>query len=230
VSKLSFISDEAFSDLVDEVIAKFSKARLKAEKNFFSNAVDPFAAIFEASLNGLSIEEWFETETTRQVQKTLSNAVGEFHQKLLGSLDGWVDYGVGSGIDLRCESKSLVAEVKNKHNTMNSSSAEATFDKLANWLRYRDKGFTAYVVTVVPKSPTRFDKPWTHSTVLTPARNDIRIIDGASFYDLATGEPGSLALVYSELQKLLEIKMSDHTGKISMDPLTQSIFKKTFGA
>jgi len=229
MNTLSFVDDVVFSNLVDEVIEKFANARASAVRNFYSNSIDPFSAVFEAALNGISVEDWFEMETTRQIQKTLNNAVGTFHQKLLGSLEGWVDFGVGSGIDLRSARHKIVAEVKNKHNTMNSSSAEATFEKLSNWLRYRDKGFTAYVVTIVPKTPEPLDRAWTHSASIAPARPDIRIIDGRSFYALATGDSNALFKVYEKLQTSLIEKMSDANESISYDPLAKKIFARTFG-
>lgn len=42
-------------------------------------------------------------ETTRQAQKTLQNHIGDFHQNILGSVDGWINLKVGSIIDLISE-------------------------------------------------------------------------------------------------------------------------------
>lgn len=229
MSSLSFISDEVFRELVQEVLDKAAAARKNATKNLESNALDPFAAVFEAASSGKSIQDWYADEENRQIQKTIQNAVGSFHQKLLGQMPGWKDLSTAGGIDVRSPGKKIVAEVKNKHNTMNSSSAEATYNKLANWLRYTDKGFTAYVVKIVPKSPSRFDQPWTHSAKLAPPRADIREIDGYSFYALATGQADALEKIYEKLRDTVGELTDDNRRTLANDPQAAAIFKTTFG-
>lgn len=56
-------------------------------------------------------------------------------------------------------------------------------------------------VTVIPKRPERFNKPFTPSDKLTgtklPVNDKIRIIDGASFYSMITG-------IYDALEQLFD--------------------------
>lgn len=227
---LEYIDEDNFRRLVKEVLSKAAKARKNAAANIASNALDPFSAVFEAASAGKSVNEWYVDEENRQIQKTIQNAVGTFHQKLLGSMPGWQDMNVGGGLDVRSASARVIAEVKNKHNTMNSSSAEATYDKLSNWLRYRDKDFTAYVVKIVPKSPDRFNRPWTHSAKLAALRENIREIDGYSFYAMTTGDPDALSKIYEKLRRTLGELTNDTKLELVSDPQASFIFKQTFGA
>jgi len=67
----------------------------------------------------------------------------------LGGIEGY-EVGKQSGFDLKATDSTLFADLKNKHNTINSSSAEALFQKLA---RYADdhKNASCYWVQVLAK-------------------------------------------------------------------------------
>ena len=53
------------------------------------NMIDPNKLIFD--LHGHNITEtcWMMQERRRQLDKTINNEIGYFHQKLLGSVKGW---------------------------------------------------------------------------------------------------------------------------------------------
>lgn len=227
--ELSYISDSRIEELAAEVLqtAKDSESRVAQDIN--RNVLDPFSAVFEAARSGKSIEEWFQSEKDRQIQKSLQNAIGTLHQKILGSIPGWVDTKAGGSIDLRSDSKNIIAEVKNKYNTMNSSSAEAAFRKFENHLRYSDKGFTAYLVSIIPKNPARYDRPWTHSARLSATRQDIREIDGASFYALATGDRDALNKIFKKIIEVLAQLTHDDQSRLMADPGTRALFSRAYG-
>lgn len=229
MAELNFVSDQRILELATEVFDSVRKAELRVKKNLDKNVIDPFSAVFDAARSGLTIDEWFESERNRQVQKTLQNAIGTFHQRLLGSMPGWIDTKSGGSVDLRSDARKIIAEVKNKHNTMNSSSAEAVFKKFENHLRYVDKGFVAYLVAIVPKSPHRYDRAWTHSAKLASQRQDIREIDGASFYALVTGDENALAQIYQKLIESLSILTADHQRQLMSDAKTRVLFDKVYG-
>lgn len=87
------------------------------ERDAFTKAVIPFR---------------LEDELWRQRDKKISMALGDFHQKLMGKFPGYTDLGVGheTGLDLMKNDETEYWEVKNRHNTMNSSSAETALKKL----------------------------------------------------------------------------------------------------
>ena len=229
MKELSYISDDRILELAREVLKTVKLSESRVEKNLAKNVLDPFSAIFDAARSGKTVDEWFQAEKDRQVQKSLQNAIGTFHQRVLGSMPGWVDTKRGGSVDLRSDDRKIIAEVKNKYNTMNSSSAEAVFKKFENHLRYVDKGYVAYLVSVVPRTPQRYDREWTHSAKLSTTRPDIREVDGASFYALVTGDKDALANIYQKLLVALASLTEDDKGILMSDLKTTVLFEKAYG-
>ncbi len=107
-----------------------------------------------------------------------------------------------SGFDIKAENDTLFADIKNKHNTMNRSSAEALFQKLA---RYADdyKKAKCYWVQILAKGG--FNEHWkgeingkeySHSRVFK--------ISGDQFYALLSGQEDALFQLYKALPKAIE--------------------------
>src|SRR5437016_1859024 len=124
-------------------------------------------------------------ERNRQVQKTLQNCIGEFHQKVLGAIPGWEDMTVGNLIDVRCVQKRIVAELKNKYNTPKGSEKKSIYDNLKSEIEGGHMGFTGYYVEIIPLSTKPYDLPFTPSDNVThtrrPENPKIRVTDGKSF-------------------------------------------------
>jgi len=223
-SELKFISDATLQQLCEIVLSKAIKASLKAEHEIYKNVIDPFSAVFDSMRQEITLDAWLEQEKARQLQKTLQNDVGEFHQNVVGSIKDWENLLVGKSIDLRCRGKKIIAEIKNKHNTMNSSGHLATYDKLSRHLDYDEsyKGYTAYCVYVIPKSPKPLDGYYHPSERGTarPKREDIKKIDGKSFYALATGDEDALQKLYLRLPFII--------GKIINKPFQKVVNSETF--
>jgi len=186
-------------------------AKIKAQREFSKNVIDPFAPIFEMSGFNADHTAWKESELQRQAQKTLSNSLGEFHQSILGSIDGWEDLKTGGQVDLKNDRMKIIAEVKNKHNTVTGGKLIGIYEELANLVSYKTsiyKEYTAYFVTMIPAKPVRLDKPFTPSDkqkgMLGAINDKIRIIDGASFFEIATGVTDALKQLHSVLPPVIE--------------------------
>lgn len=186
-----------------QVLDKVRIAYDGADAKLYSNVVDPFSATFDAMRQDITLEDWLNQERSRQVQKTLQNAVGDFHQNILGSVPGWENPGRGGGYDLINHERKILVEVKNKFNTMNSSSAESTYRKLARYVDGDYRGYNAYVVFIVPKNVGDYDKPWSPNQVTMPLRDDIRKADGESFYRTVTGYDDALEDLYDVMSHLI---------------------------
>jgi len=225
---LPFISDSLLVTFAKEVLDKATAAEVAAEDKLYSNVIDPFSALFEAMRHNLTLDEWLLQEKSRQIQKTLQNAVGDFHQNVLGSIAGWENAGRGGSYDIKNSEKKIIAEIKNKHNTMNSSSAEAVYNKLSNHIRYNEKGYTAYVVFIIPNRPEPMNSPWSPNRTTMTLRDDIRRIDGASFYALATNYPDALALLYTALPQVLGMAMHSTPDLIKNSNLFASLFTRAY--
>lgn len=177
-----------------------------SDKDLRANTLDIFSASLESTLKDISFAEWVEGEKKRQIQKTLQNQIGELHQKILGTLDGVEDLGVGSIVDIRCKDKQLIAEIKNKHNTTKGNHKIAIYDDLARFLRDDSNIQNTYYVEILPKNGKTYNKPFTPSDNRTRQRRDenpqIRQIDGKSFYTLLTDNPNALRELYLLLPEL----------------------------
>lgn len=229
---LSFITDDRLTELCSSLMEKAEVAANRAEDEIYANVIDPFSATFDAMRQGISLEEWLEQEKSRQIQKTLQNYVGEFHQAVIGSIEGWEDLVVGQSIDLRNREKNIIAEVKNKHNTMNSSSQLALYDKLQRHLDYDEsyKNFTAYCIVIIPKTPRPLNTTFHPSERGTrrPERKSIRLIDGRSFYEIATGEPDGLQKLYYRLPHIIGETINSKPEEIIASSIFQDLFQRAY--
>lgn len=227
---LSFISDQKLEEYTREVVKKAQAKAQEAEKTLYVNVVDPFSSLFDSARQGITTEDWMEQEKARQVQKTLQNALGKFHQKVIGEIPGWHDALTNGSYDVGNDEQKIIAEIKNKHNTMNSSSSPGVYQKLAGHLRYSHKDYTAYLIEIVPKNGKPYNKPWSPQLKLFPLRKDIRRIDGESFYHLATGDPEALKKLYTALPTALENILGAKARVASSTKLFMELFTKAYDA
>jgi hypothetical protein len=229
---LKWISDKDLMEAVGHVIKIAKTAQDKAASQFNKNVIDPFSAIMQIAGFGLDYNSWVLSEQTRQSQKTLQNHIGDFHQKILGSVVGWENLKTGNIMDLVSMNDKILAEIKNKHNTVKGANLSDLYKSLSSEVmpkssRYR--GFTAYYVTIIPKTPERFNKLFTPSDKQTgtklPENENIRMVDGASFYAMVTGVDNALEQLYDCLPKVIK----DSVGIEFSDAEIENL-KKFFGS
>ena len=205
---IDFFSDELLETEVQKVLIK---ARGKSEPNPYKNVIDPYAALLEAAALNTELTSWVDLELSRQENKRLTNAIGDFHQTLLGNLPGWESTGSSGGlIDLKHEQPfgtrqtPVLAEVKNKYNTMNSGSAADVFTRFQKYLSIPEyKHYTCYLVQVIQKS-VHDDVPWVISQ--RGKQENIRLNSAAKVYELSTGDKSSFPKLFSAVRQILEIK------------------------
>lgn len=164
--------------------------------------MDTIKLTFDAKFNNISEENLIQSEILRQIDKSTNNSIGTFHEQILGGIEGY-ESGYLSGYDIKAKDDTLFADIKNKHNTMNSNSAEALFQKLS---RYADdnKKAKCYWVQILAKNSfcelwkgEINGKEYSHSRVLK--------ISGDQFYALLSGQQDA----YYQLYKVLPIAISD---------------------
>lgn len=225
---VDFISDEHFLYCV----VNLHKAYLKAKKNltkksFYSNKVDSIKLTFDAKFNNIDEETLIQAEILRQIDKSINNSIGTFHEQILGGIKGF-EIGKLSGFDIKATDDTLFADIKNKHNTMNSSSAEALFQKLA---RYADdyKKAKCYWVQILAKGS--FNEHWkgeinrkeySHSRVFK--------ISGDQFYALLSGQEDALFQLYKALPNAINdylklVENSEIKENSALEEITSEIEK-----
>ncbi|GEK11338.1 Eco47II family restriction endonuclease [Pseudoalteromonas peptidolytica] len=205
-----------------------------ADLDLYRNTLDCFSASIDALLQGISMEDWLKQEKERQVQKTKQNAIGSLHEDIMGSIDGVTSLPVGNLVDIICEDKKIVAEVKNKHNTTKGNHKVQIYRDLAKKIDALADGYTGYYVEVLPKGAKSYDIAFTPSDNQTktklPKREDIRLIDGKSFYAKLTGNNGALSELYESLPSIISEIIKEEYG-INLDPnliIKENLFLKNF--
>ena len=213
MSSLSFITDQSLFACVDALLMKANAAQADAVKKFNKNVIDPFSPLFEMGGFNVPHKQWVKSELTRQSQKSVSNSVGVFHQSILGSVDNWEDLGTGGQVDLVNHEKQIIAEVKNKYNTVKGSDLKNVYNELDDLISRKAsayKDYKAYFVSIIPSRPTLYDIPFTPSDKERgkpcPENQNIRKIEGASFYHLVTGIEDALEQLFLALPKVIEAR------------------------
>jgi hypothetical protein len=208
---VSFIKDDDFKKIIFEILDIAADAKKKSDTKFNDNVIDPFSVLIEIGGFDIDFDTWIISEKTRQAQKTLSNHVGLLHQKLLGCVNGWTDLGVGQLIDVVNTQRKIIAEIKNKHNTIKGSDKIGLYKELENLVMMKGhqyKDFTAYYVEIVPKKADRYNICFTPSDKSKGSKcapNDkVRQIDGASFYSLVTGIDNALEQIFQVLPNVIK--------------------------
>lgn len=235
MSYLSYINDAELIKIVKLVLDKGIERKKEAEKKFTKNVIDPFGSLFEAAAFDVDHNTWKSSETIRQCQKTLQNHIGDLHQKILGKVNGWSDLGTGSVVDLECVDNKIIAEVKNKYNTVTGGKLADQYYSLERLVmpkasKYRN--YTAYFVNIIPKKPVRFNEIFVPSDkdkgAKCPENELIRIIDGASFYALVTGEDDALSNLYTVLPAVIEDIFANYYGVKDFEIPDKMEFSKYF--
>lgn len=199
---LSFISDEYLFHCINNLFQSYLKARDNiTKKKFYKNKIDSFKLTFDAKFNDLEEDIIIKNEINRQIDKSINNAIGTFHEEILGGVQGYIR-GDLSGFDIKADDDTLFADIKNKHNTMNSSAAEALFQKLAHFADSY-KQANCYWVQLLAKSS--FCEHWkgdingkeySHSRVYK--------ISGDQFYSIVTGDDEAFYKLYKILPVAIE--------------------------
>lgn len=230
MARLPYISDGDLMTHTSKLVEAAKRAEKAVDTNPYKNVIDPFSALIDAARQNVSLEEWLGQEKARQIQKSFQNAIGEFHQQILGSIDKWDNPGIGGSYDVINEEMKIIAEVKNKYNTMNSSSALNAYDKMASWLDYGKSGYRAFIVEIVPEKPQPYSVPFTPSErgVRRQTRENLRKIDGRSFYALATGIPNAIDLLYHALPDVLDELLGSSEEKLTNNTAFEELFSRVY--
>ena len=96
------------------------------EEEILQKKVDTVKLTFDSKFNNIDEESLIQAEILRQIDKSINNSIGTFHEQILGGVKGF-EIGSLSGFDIKASDNTLFADIKNKHNTMNSKSVEHFF-------------------------------------------------------------------------------------------------------
>jgi len=224
---VNFITDKHLLTCIGNLHNAYLKAKNNiTKKNFYSNKVDTIKLTFDSKFNDIDEEKLIQSEILRQIDKSINNSIGTFHEQILGGIKGF-EAGNLSGYDIKATDNTLFADIKNKHNTMNSSAAEALFQKLK---RYADdyKQAKCYWVQILAKgsfcelwSGDINGKEYSHSRVYK--------ISGDQFYALLSGQQDAMFQLYKALPNAIKdyLKSVEEAEEIAENSALEEIKSET---
>ena len=224
---VEFVDDGHFYRCVKRVCRRYAELqRRPADSLLQKSVVDPFKMALDMGNRGISPGDWEEADANRIRDKSLNNAIGEFHQEVLGGVEGWESFPTGHrlGVDLAREDSTAFIELKNKYNTLSGSKKDTLRDTLEHILREHPKA-TCYWAYILSQDGTSGECAWVHRNSTNP---NIRKAWGAMAYGIVTGGASSL----SEMWDALPRAMSDITGKKMPDAASSRArewFRYAFG-
>ena len=212
---LAFLTDDELFEHVKQTVDKY-RFHIKLSE-FNKNLIDPIKLTFDAKVYGKSLQEIIEAESIRQIDKSNTNHIGYFHQNIFNYIGQ--DWDVPkTGYDIINASRKIFVEMKNKHNTMNSSSAQKTYIKMQNTI-LRDDAATCYLVEVIAKKSQNM--AWTISLDGEKFSNkNIRRISIDQFYETVTGRPEA----FRELCEVMPMVIDDVIAQNNRGKTKSTVF------
>lgn len=209
---VSFVSDEYLLTCVSNLFDTYLKTKKEiTKKDFYKNKIDIIKLTFDSKFNNLDEETLIKLEISRQIDKSISNAIGTFHEEVLGGIKGF-EKGNNSGYDIKSIDNSLFAEIKNKHNTMNSGASEAVFQKLSRFANENPQA-KCYLVQIL--STSSFHEKWQASlNGLNYAHDRVYKISGDQFYKLLAKEEEAFFNLYQALPIAIKDFLADKETEI----------------
>ncbi|EAK5229906.1 Eco47II family restriction endonuclease [Campylobacter jejuni] len=155
---LEFINQRDFENHILNTVKGYQEVLKKIDlKKFNENIIDPIKLTFDKTVFDYSFEKLIELELHRQRDKTNTNIIGYFHQNIFKYIQKCEVPKEGWDIIFKDGMITYFIEMKNKHNTMNSSSASKTFIRMQNQL-LKDKECICALVEIIAKKSD--NKPW----------------------------------------------------------------------
>ncbi len=214
---IDFISCEDFKQHVQNTIVHYGEKLEPYDiKKFNNNTIDPIKMIFDKAVYGEDWSTLISNEIFRQRDKSNTNEIGYFHQRLFEFIDncsvpkngaegGWdVVYDVPQGYTLDDGSvvHKIYVEMKNKHNTMNSSSSSKTYIKMQNQLLH-DDSCACFLVEAIARRTQNI--VWKNTIDQQKVSHKlIRRVSIDKFYEIVTGQPDAFFKICMALPHVVE--------------------------
>lgn len=236
---IDFVEKEDFKKHVANTIAQYGKKlESYSVKEFNRNTVDPIKMIFDKAVYGEDWETIISSEIFRQRDKSNTNEIGYFHQRLFdyikncrvpdnGKEGGWdviFEGPEGYKLDNGNKVSKIFVEMKNKHNTMNSASATKTYMKMQNQL-LNDDDCACFLVEVIAKCSQNI--VWNTSVDRQKvSHNRIRRVSIDKFYEVVTGDPDAFYKLCIALPGVVKEVIEESEGTNVPDDTVYEEIKK----
>lgn len=208
---LDFISDDNIFHHVKETVELY-RTQINL-REFNKNIIDPIKLTFDSKVYGRSIEEIIEAECIRQIDKTNTNHIGYFHQNLFRYAgNGWKV--PETGFDVINNELHIYAELKNKHNTMNSRAADSVYRHMQNKILHDDKATCMLVEVIATQSR---NEKWFYDNL---SHEKIRRVSIDKFYGIVFGDDEA----FFKLCKALPCILDDVIESLQCGSIRNSVY------
>lgn len=176
---------------------------------FNSNIVDPIKMVFDSKVYRKTFEEVINDELVRQRDKTNSNAIGYFHQNMFKYIKNCEVPREGFDvIYTQNNGNKIYVEMKNKHNTMNSSSSQKTYMRMQNKIA-NETDSMCFLVEAIAKNSQNIT--WKVSVDGDRLENErIRRVSIDKFYEIVTGDKEAFYKICMVLPELIDEIISEN--------------------
>lgn len=239
---IGFISREDFKEHVGKTIQQYLNNFQKMDvKAFNKNVIDPVKMLFDKTIYNKDWETLINDEIARQRDKSNTNGIGYFHQNIFSYIsrctvpsngDGGFDviFTNPDGIPIPDGSDKVTkiyVEMKNKHNTMNSASADDTYQKMQNKLLEDDDCYCALVEVIASKSQNIIWKLKKKNSSDVRSHKRIRRISIDKFYEIVTGDADGFYKICMVLPEIINeiLKQSPDTISPPKDSVIEDLQK-----
>jgi hypothetical protein len=224
---LAFIDRNDFKKHVSDTIKTYDNTLKGIDLHSFnSNIIDPIKLTFDSKVYRKTIEEVIENELVRQRDKTNTNAIGYFHQNLFKYIDNCEVPNVGFDvIYTRSNGSRVYVEMKNKHNTMNSSAAQKTFLKMTTQI-LSDDNCDCHLVEIIAKRSQNI--VWNVSLDYERVSNEhIKRVSIDKFYEEVTGDKDAFYKICKQLPIIIDEIISENNEFVVEDDTVISELRST---
>lgn len=197
---VGFISDEHFLNCVARLHTAYLKAKNNiSKKNFYSNKVDTIKLTFDSKFNDIDEESLIQAEILRQIDKSINNSIGTFHEQILGGIQGY-EVGNLSGFDIKATDDSLFAIFK--FDELSKNIEDSIFEKLTKDAKiFKNAKF--YFVDFTINS--NYTEKWViGNEEYNVSHKNVFKISGQGFYDLLSKTNDSQKMVYKSLNSIID--------------------------
>lgn len=232
---LAFITEDDFTKHVANTIHQYGSKLISYDLSKFNvNKIDPVKLLFDKKIYGYDWDDIIKNELSRQRDKSSNNDIGYFHQRIFNYIDGcsvptkgWdviLEKQEGFSLEKDIHVKRIYVEMKNKHNTMNSSSSAKTYSKMQGQL-LSDDDCACFLVEIIAKQSQNIT--WQCSIDGARQRHKrIRRVSIDEFYKLVTGEDDAFKQVCTVLPTVINRVLSENSSnEIPQDTVIDELYE-----
>ena len=223
--RMKFISENDFKENVLATLKVYNDTLNGVNLNEFNkNIIDPIKLCFDKGFYNKRFEDIIKMEINRQHDKSNTNAIGYFHQNMFKYIKNCEVPKEGWDVIYTGKNYKIYVEMKNKHNTMNSSSAQKTYIGMQNQILKTPQDYCYLVEIIAKKSQNEL---WHASVENKPVSHEhIKRVSTDNFYKEVTGIENAFFQICQQLPITIEEVVSTNDFKVvSNNTVLQEIKK-----